>query len=101
MMAMVRKPGWSLMSMMRASAMLHLPRRVADVEVKRDQHRGHQDQRLRAAQWPVAPRAELLRDQVADHQVDAAAQDQRRHIGAERRYEDQQAAGDDAGLRQR
>ncbi len=53
--------------------------------------------RLRTAERPVAPGTELLGDEIADHQVDAAAKDKRRHIGAEGGNKDQQTARDDAG----
>src|SRR5262249_40719078 len=117
MMATDRKPGWSLISMpcrpleldwrfaaagwkkrlsfpadecrVTLSAMPDLPRRAADVDVERDQHGSHEDQRLSAAERPVAARAELLGDEVADHHMQAAAKDQRRHIGTERRDEHQ------------
>src|SRR6266536_504549 len=98
MMATERKPRCSLMSSGGArSAMGYPAGRVADVEIERHQHRRHQDKRLGAAKRPVAARAELLRDQVADHQMGAAAEDQRRDIGAERRDENEEAAGNDPG----
>src|SRR4051812_192833 len=97
---MVPKPGWSLILLSaRASAMKCPPGGVADIDIERDQNGRHQDQRLGAAQRPIAARTELLADETADHQMRAATEDQRRQKTPERGDKQKQAAGNISGFR--
>ena len=65
------------------------------------EHRQREQERERRAERHVARHGELALDQVADVDGARAAEQVGRQVGAERRNEDQHAAGDDAGRGQR
>src|SRR6266536_181986 len=72
-----------------------------DEDADQDQCGDEEHYGERRSELEIEDRAVLLEDQHRRHVLPSAAQDARRHVGADRKREDDQGAGDDAGAAQR